>query len=120
MLSASDTGKRFKPAGPFNLDGVLNDSLGIHTGGPVDMVELLFKPAVAGYAQEHFWHDKAEFTVETDGGLRLKMRVALNPELEMKIQRWGSKVEVIGPPELRRKFVGYAREAAEMYGMRLE
>jgi len=43
------------------------------------------------------------------------MEVALNPELERRIQRHGSKVEVLGPPQLRELFIGYAREQQAMY-----
>ena len=115
MLSARDTGRPFTPVGPFDLDAVLADSLGIHTGGPVAPVELRFHPSVAGYAREHSWHDTEAFAVLPDQYLRLTMTVALNPELQMKIQRWGSKVEVVGPPELREKFANYTLESMRLY-----
>lgn len=52
MKSAEDTGKAFLPAGPFDIDEVLKDAIGINTDGHVETVELLFRPSVAGLARE--------------------------------------------------------------------
>ena len=115
MLAATDTRKTFQPDGPFDFEAALGDSVGVHTGGDKATVELRFKPEVAGYARETFFHKSERFTEEPDGSLRLQMDVLVNGELEMKVQRWGSKVEVLGPPKLRDKFAVYAREAMAMY-----
>ena len=47
--------------------------------------------------------------------MRLTMDVAMNPELEQRIWKWGSKVEVINPPELRTIYEEAMRELAGMY-----
>jgi hypothetical protein len=52
MHSAQDTGRPFTPTGPFDLDEILRDSLGIHTGGEVAHVEVRFQPGVARYVRE--------------------------------------------------------------------
>jgi predicted DNA-binding transcriptional regulator YafY len=115
MHSAQDTGRPFTPAGPFDLDEVLRDSLGIHTGEKVASVEVRFEQSVARYVREHAWHETVEFDTAEDGRLRLRMNVAINPELEMKIHRWGPCAEVIGPASLRERFVEYARRHQAMY-----
>ena len=43
------------------------------------------------------------------------MRVAMNPELEARILRYGPKAEVIEPQKLRNKFTEYAAEFAHLY-----
>jgi predicted DNA-binding transcriptional regulator YafY len=115
MRSAKDTGIPFTPEARLDLEEVLGDSLGIHTGGKVAEVEVRFHQSIARYVQEHFWHKSEKFSTADDGRLRLTMRVAVNPEVEMKIQRWGPKADVIAPAELRDKFVQYAREDALTY-----
>lgn len=115
MDSAENTGIDFTPSGPFNLDEILKDSLGIHRGGEVAPVELFFQPCVARFAREQYWHETQRFSTAPDGRLKLEMTVAMNPELEMKIQRWGSKVEVAAPASLREKFVEHTRELVRTY-----
>jgi predicted DNA-binding transcriptional regulator YafY len=115
MQSAKDTEKNFTPVGPFDLDIVLRDSLGVHTGGEIGHVELLFKPCVAGLVREHSWHPSEAFEIAEDGRLRLTMDVAMNPELEQRIWKWGPKVEVINPPELRTKFEEAVKELTGVY-----
>ena len=94
---------------------MLRHSLGIHTGGEIARVELSFKKESADLAREEFWHDTEDFKLEPDGRLLLTMDVALNPELERRIHRHGPNVEVLAPPVLRNKFIGYAKEHHAMY-----
>jgi hypothetical protein len=104
MSDAADTGRKFEPGKPFDIEAILQDSLGIHRGGPKETVELLFDPEVAGYVREHFWHKTEQFGIADDGRLLLTIRVRINPELEGKIRKWTPNVEVINPPELREIF----------------
>jgi predicted DNA-binding transcriptional regulator YafY len=115
MSDATDTGRKFAPGKPFELEAILQDSLGIHRGGPKETVELLFDPEVADYVKEHFWHSTEQFGIADDGRLLLTMNVAVNPELEAKIHRWDPNVEVISPPELREKFARAAQITAARY-----
>jgi predicted DNA-binding transcriptional regulator YafY len=115
MSEVKDTGIPFTPTGPIDLEIAFEHSLGIHRGGKVAQVELHFKPAAAGFAREEFWHDTEKFTALPDGSLHLTMEVAMNPELERRIQKYGSKVEVMGPAVLRDRFIEYAQEQRAMY-----
>jgi len=115
MSEVTDTGRRFEPTKPFDLETALRDSLGIDRSGPVETVELLFDPEVAGYVKEHFWHSTEQFGIADDGRLLLTMRVAVNPELEGKIRKWTPNVEVIGPPELRDAFKQHAAKEYARY-----
>jgi hypothetical protein len=45
------------------------------------------------------------------------MKVAVNPEVEMKILKWGPKAEVMEPATLRETFAGYAGQSAAQYGV---
>jgi hypothetical protein len=51
MSDAADTGRKFEPGKPFDIEAILQDSLGIHRGGPKATVELLFDPEVAVYVR---------------------------------------------------------------------
>ena len=115
MQSAKDTDREFMPNGPFDLDAVLGDSLAIHGGGKVETVEVLFQPSKARYAREQFWHKSEKFSTAEDGRLRLTMQVAVNPEVEARILRYGSDAEVVGPVELRERFVRQARGFGVVY-----
>jgi predicted DNA-binding transcriptional regulator YafY len=112
MSDVADTGRKFEPIKPFDLEATLKDSLGIDRSGPVETVELLFDPEVEGYVKEHSWHSSERFGTADDGRLWLTMTVAINPELEGKIRKWTPHVEVIGPSELRETF---KRHAAKEY-----
>ncbi len=87
MSEVADTGRKFEPGKPFDLEAILRDSLGIHRAGPRETVELLFDPEVARYVEEHFWHHTEQFGIADDGRLLLTMKVAINPELEGKIRK---------------------------------
>jgi predicted DNA-binding transcriptional regulator YafY len=115
MSDVADTGRKFEPGKPFDIEAVLQDSLGIHRAGPRKTVELLFDPEVAGYVQEHFWHRTEQFGIADDGRLLLTMNIVVNPELEAKIHRWDPNVEVISPPDLREKFARAAQKTAARY-----
>ena len=115
MSEVKDIGLPFTPTSPIDLEKAFEHSLGIHRGGEVAQVELCFKPAAAGFAREEFWHGTEKFNALPDGSLHLTMQVAINPELERRIQKYGSKVEVLVPAVLRNRFIEYAREQQAMY-----
>lgn len=115
MTDAEDTEVAFKPSKPLNLEESLRHSLGVHTGGDVHTIELLFHPSAAGYAREYRWHETEQFSIAPDKRLRLTFTAAINPELEARIWRWGSKVEVVHPPDLRKQFAADVVTLASVY-----
>ncbi len=115
MDTAENTAQPFTPTRPFNLDELLRDCIGIHRGGEVADVEVHFHRSSARLARESYWHATQKFSTAPDGRLCLKMRVAMNPELEARILRYGPKAEVIEPQKLRNKFTEYAAEFAHLY-----
>lgn len=60
-------------------------------------------------------HKTELFSTAPDGRLTVEMDILVNAELEARIQKYGSKVEVMNPPELRENFAKYARENWEQY-----
>jgi hypothetical protein len=48
MSEVIDTGRKFEPTRPFDVEETLRHSLGIDRSGEVGTVELLFDPEVAG------------------------------------------------------------------------
>ena len=103
------------PSKPFNLEEALRHSMGVHTGGPVEIIELLFQPSAAGYAREYRWHETEEFSILPDKRLRLTLTADINPELESRIWRRGKRVEVVGPPDHRKQFAVDTLELASVY-----
>ncbi len=87
----------------------------MNCSGPVETVELLFDPEVAGYVDEHFWHFTQRFGTADDGRFLLTMTVHINPELVAKICKWTPNVEVINPPELRETFKQHAAKEYARY-----
>ena len=115
MQSAKDTDREFVPNGAFDLEEVLGKSRAIHGGGEEATVEVLFQKSVARYAREQFWHKSEKFDTAEDGRLRLRMEVAVNPEVEMRILRYGAQAEVVEPVALRERFEQQARMYGEVY-----
>lgn len=88
------------------------DAFGIISGEPVD-VALRFHRRVAPYIRERIWHRSQDLQPQRDGGLRLTMKVAVQPELVAWVLSFGPDVRVEAPNELQEKIRRLHREAAE-------
>ncbi len=92
-------GQHFTYPEGYDPHKLVEDCFGI-MGGPIALVELHFGRRAAPYVQERVWHHSQ--TVESDGGggLILRMRVGIAPELISWIMGFGPDVRVLGPSEL--------------------
>ena len=88
------------------------DAFGIISGEPVD-IALRFHRRVAPYIRERIWHRSQELHPQRDGGLRMTMRVAVQPELVSWVLSFGPDVRVEAPIELHEKIRRLHREAAD-------
>lgn len=84
-------------------------------GGEPEEVVLSFRPTVALYVRERTWHRTQQAAPLPDGGVRLKLRVALTPELREWILGFGPDVKVEAPPALAEQVRDAHRAAAERY-----
>jgi predicted DNA-binding transcriptional regulator YafY len=90
----------FKAKGGFRISDVLRDSFGVFEGRNPKWVELIFYGTTARIISERTWHSSQQMSWEKDR-LRLKLRVALTPDLERWILGWGENVTVLSPADLK-------------------
>ena len=93
----------------FNPSEYGRSAFGI-AGGEPQTVELVFRPAMAGYIQERTWHESQRLEEDPDGSVRLTMDVALGFELKAWVKGFLPDVKIVRPAELREEV---AREVAE-------
>jgi CRISPR-associated endonuclease/helicase Cas3 len=102
----------------FDPRDLLADAWGIwySDGEPVEVV-LRFHPKVARRVQETRWHRSEQKTLEADGSVIWRARVAEPLEMLPWIRGWGADCEVLAPESLRKTLEREARRLAEVYGI---
>ena len=100
-------------------EGSIEDALGaawdIIADQPEVEVELRFDAALAPRIREARWHPSEKVSVESDGALLWRARVAGTIEIRLWILQWGAQVEVLAPAELRADVAATYRAAAGRY-----
>lgn len=99
----------------FDLETFLGDAFGIFGGDGSVEVTLRFDADYADYVRERTWHPEQQLETEEGGALVLKFPVSGFGEVSDWILGMGSKVEVIGPAELREHVVERLRNALGRY-----
>lgn len=99
----------------FNANEYLNKYLGVTAAGEPKTVQLRFRPEVARVATETTWHDSQVTALQTDGSAVVTMKLALTRDLTSFILGWVDMVEVLQPPDLRRKVTRAARQMQALY-----
>jgi predicted DNA-binding transcriptional regulator YafY len=98
-----------------DLDRELASSYGIFTGQPKATAKLRFTAARARWVSRESWHPKQQGTFDSSGRYTLEVPDRDDRELIMDILRHGPEVEVIEPPELRRRLGDAAARTAAQY-----
>lgn len=83
----------------YDPQEMVKDAFGI-ISGPVKDVVLSFRRSAAPYIRERIWHHSQVMDADRDGGVILRMRVGLSPELTSWIMGFGPGVRVLSPPDL--------------------
>jgi predicted DNA-binding transcriptional regulator YafY len=91
---------------------LVRDAFGI-IGGQVKDVVLSFRRSAAPYIRERVWHHSQVMEADRDGGVVLKMRVGMSPELTNWIMSFGPGVKVLAPPDLADLIRRLHKEALE-------
>ena len=89
----------------FNADTFFRHSLGVfhsHTDTPME-IKLKFSPGIATLVLENPIHETMHVLEQGDSGLILTLQVIDSLELKNLIMSYGSDVEVLEPPMLRKK-----------------
>lgn len=97
----------------FNAWGVMGKS-----GGGLVEVVLRFRPDAAEWVEELNYPGVKSKCYGPDGSLEMRLEVGSDNhrfplELKSWVQGWGSRVEVIAPPDLRQEWLGEARKVAQ-------
>ncbi len=89
---------------------------GIYAGKADKRAVLKFNPARAQYVSLERWHTKQTFKWLDDGSYVLEVPYSKDQELVMDVLRYGADVEVLAPPELRKRVAEQLCVAAKIYG----
>ena len=101
----------------FNLDDYMGDAWGLMhcpREEPVE-VELLFEPEAGRWVAEEHWHKSQRVKHLSDGSIRFQLFLPLTPDFVGWILYYGSRVQVIWPPELRDRVKQEHQRASEQY-----
>lgn len=85
------------------LDAWVDAGYGIFSGERVAWARLRFSPSRARWVATEAWHPQQRSSVDGEGRYLLELPYADDRELILDILRHGGEVEVLAPPELRRK-----------------
>lgn len=85
------------------------------TSGPAEEVVAVFTPAVAPYVRERTWHRSQKMESLPDGGVRLRLRVYVGPELKEWFLGFGPEVRIESPQLLSDMVRDAHRQAFERY-----
>ena len=87
----------------FDINRYLSGAWGIyHSGEPVE-VRMRFFPPAAARVRESIWHPSQKLSDGPKGSVNMTVTVTGTVEITPWILGWGDAVEVIAPPELRKK-----------------
>jgi len=98
------------------LDEKLAKSFGIFSGEPTATAVLHFTEQAARWVADEEWFPEQESRWLDENTFELRIPYNNPTELIMEICRYGPDVEVIEPPELRRRLANKLQAAAEQYG----
>ncbi|MDY7078241.1 MAG: WYL domain-containing protein [Chloroflexota bacterium] len=102
----------------FDVDAYMGSGWGAMRSGagePVDVV-LRFEPEAGQWVSEEHWHSSQKAEPQPDGHVIFRLRIAaITPEFVNWVLYYGSRVEVLEPPELRERVAEEHRRAAEVY-----
>ncbi len=97
------------------LDSELTVGFGIFVGKEIQKAELRFSSFVSRWVVNEQWHSNQHAEKDETGRLVLTVPYSDDPELIMRILRYGPDVEVLKPPELREKVAARLLEASVVY-----
>jgi predicted DNA-binding transcriptional regulator YafY len=96
-----------------------DNSLGIHTGGKPEPVEIEFDAVVAPYIQERTFHKSQKVVARPDGSVLLAMRVVIDWALTSWILSFGAFARVVAPSSLAAQILAGIEDARERYAPRI-
>lgn len=95
--------KKSKEISKKDLHDVLAAGYGIFAGAKVEWAKLRFTKEAARWVAAEQWHSEQRSSTDKDGQYILEIPYSNPTELIMDILRHGAGVEVLAPPDLRKK-----------------
>ncbi|RPF46640.1 putative DNA-binding transcriptional regulator YafY [Thermodesulfitimonas autotrophica] len=108
----------YRIPGDFDVAAYLGPVWGVMRGAasdPVDVV-LRFTPEAGRRVAEESWHPSQQVAEQPDGSVLFRLHIAITPDFINWLLYYGSRVEVLAPPELREELAAEHRRAAEVNG----
>ena len=103
------------PPNENQLKTFYQSSYGIFNGKATQVAILNFSAYQARWIKEQQWHPQQTATWLDDGRYQLQLLYNSDPELIQDILKFGPEVEVISPPELRRKVIEQLQKTLSCY-----
>ncbi len=97
----------------MNLE--LQAGFGIFGGTDTSQAVLRFSAAVSPWVKHEYWHSGQTQHFDDDGTMVMTLPFSKDPELIMKLLRYGPDVEVLEPVSLRQKIAKSLRAASALY-----
>ena len=101
ITQAKKLSHRFKRPTGFDVNESFLDSIGVYIGTEPENVVLRFTGWAATVIGERVWHSSQTIRKRDDETVELRLKVAINPELERWLWSWGDAMEVVSPVTLR-------------------
>jgi hypothetical protein len=100
----------------FDINRYLSGAWGIYHSGEPTEVRLRFFPPAAARVRESTWHPSQNLSDGPKGSVNMTVTVTGTVEITPWILGWGDAVEVIAPPELRKKIAEAGAKMAARNG----
>lgn len=117
IRSFTPTAKTFEPQGAV-AGTPFGESLGVNQGRP-ERVEIEFAPRVARYIRERDWHASQQLREQSDGSVRLVLKVCRDWALRSWILSFGPHARVVVPSILATEILEQIEDARDAYAPRL-
>jgi predicted DNA-binding transcriptional regulator YafY len=102
----------------FDVVRYLSPAWGVSIDEPLQTVKLHFKPRPSRPIVEAIWDRSQVVEPRADGSLMMTLRVIITAEFRAWVLGWGSEVEVIAPPSLKREIIRINEAVRRMYARR--
>ena len=109
--------ERYRIPEDFDVDAYMGPAWGIlrgEAGEPEDVV-LRFDPQAGHWVSEESWGVPLQSEEQPDGSMLIRLNVAITPEFVNWLLYYGSRVDVLEPPELRERVADEHRRAATIH-----
>jgi predicted DNA-binding transcriptional regulator YafY len=97
------------------IDEYFKKSYGIFSGKTNKTARIKFSPEATRWVSKESWHPNQRAMYDKCGNYILEFEYSRDPELIMDILKYGSKVEVLAPIELRKKVATELNSGSALY-----